>query len=102
MTRRQHELRFLLASALVATLMAILGVRLLSGTWTPYVISLAIILVSNLIWVPAAFWISRGRRAFTTAVLAGAISSFAASVVLLPPFGLAMILERLWSVLAIG
>jgi hypothetical protein len=102
MTRRKLELRFLLISAFIATVMAVFGLRLVFGTWSLSVVGLAVILLSNLIWVPAAFWISRGRRALLTALLAGAISPFVAAVVLFPPWSFALIVEKLWSVLAIG
>jgi hypothetical protein len=101
-TRRQHELRFLLAAAVIATLMAILGLRLLTQRWKPSLVGVAIILISNLIWVPAAFWVSRGRKGLFTALLFGATSPFIASIFLFPPWSLTIIVPQLWSALAVG
>ena len=98
---RQHELRFLLLAACIASFMALVG-QYVMGSLGVSLVGLSIVLVSNLIWVPLAFWISRGHRSFLVALAVGAVSPFVAALALFPPWSLAVIGEKLYVVVPVG
>ena len=92
--RGKVPLWYLLASAVVATVMGSLGLHLQQDLRFGPGVTIYILLVSNIVWLTFAFWLARERKSLLTALLYGAASPYIAGSVLgAPPMWVLITLE---------